>query len=867
MVRTRSRRPLDSASGLRLLSGALAFAAGIAEPGPAAVALVAIAAGIACFRNGRSSAVWLTLPAWFALGAATVRIHKALDPIPPLMRAWRAEGFEERATPLDLEGRILDLESLAGGRLALTLRLEGWRLPAGGARHPAGGRRAHLRLTLPLPGGAPPPWIEGDRVRLSARIGRPRSFRNPAAFDYGAYLEARGVHLAGTVKSTLLVDRIEGGGAWRAALPALRRKAVANLQRAAGPGGEPTAAFLAALLVGERQSLPPDLEEALQRSGVYHIIALSGFNVWLVVILCAGLFALLPIGRRGRRIALLLAVLLYWGVARHSGSIARAALTLLVHQAGTLYGRRIAPLGALSVSALLLLAWRPAWIVDPGFQLSYAATIGLMSVLRSRPSTGASSASTTRAAGRLLTESFRASWAALLASAPFTARHFHSLAPAALLANLIAAPVGALSLVLALIVVATASWAPGLAALTSAAAGSLLRLLERAVKACAGIPGGSLFVLPPSMPLFAALASALSALALARRPLLRRLAAAAAAAMTLAVVIAGRTPRSPSGRLEVIALDVGQGDAVLTRFPNGLTLLCDAGGVLNGDFDLGARVVAPALRGLGLLRIDILAITHAHRDHLGGAASVLRQFRPRALWLGAMPAADPAASRLVALAEAAGVPVVRPRRGVRLGLGGGRIEVLHPEVGDSTSQDPTNADSLVLRIAVGDRAALLTGDAEAGVEQQLGAGHLALSADLLKVAHHGSASSTGDGFLERVRPRVALVSVGQANPFRHPSSDVIERLRRHGVCVLRTDRDGAVGAWTDGRLPWRAAPLLGARGGPEAASEHLRCGGDEAEHEDDEADDGQDVTAPGQRREVVQGPRMAGPQEGEQHAE
>lgn len=865
MLRSDSRRPLDSASGRVRLSAALAFAAGISGPASIACALLLIAAGVLLSGARRHLGTLLVLPVWFALGTGTLHIHTALDPAPSLLRAWGRQRFEERATPLLVEGRVVDLEDLPGDRLGITLLLSRWILPGGGAPAPVSRRSARLRVTLPFRPGTACPWAEGDRIRMSARVGRPRSFRNPAAFDYESYLEARGIQFTGTVKSPLLVESLERGAAWRRILPDLRRWAVASLQHAAGPGRQETAAFLAALLLGERQSLPHDLEEALQRSGVYHIIALSGFNVGLVIQLCSILVACLPIGRRGRRLALLLAVLLYWGTARHGGSMARASLMVVIHLAGACLGRRVAPLGALSVSGLLLMAWRPAWIADAGFQLSYAATLALMSVLRFS-SPGTASASTfAYGARRLLLDSVRASCAALIATAPLTARHFQSLAPAGLLGNLIAVPLSALSLVLALLIEATASWAGPVAGMVAAAASCLLRILADSARACAQIPGGFLYVLPPSTPVLAALVSAVSLLALGRSTWTRRMAAGATAGLTLMVVLAGRRPVAP-GRLEVIALDVGQGDAILCRFPNGLTLLCDAGGVLPGEFDLGARVVSPALRGLGLLRIDILAITHAHRDHLGGALSVLDQLRPQALWLGGMPRSDPRVEQLIDAAGRAGVPVVRPTRGVHLDLGGGTLEVLHPTTRESPSNVARNDDSLVLRIAVGERAVLLTGDAEAGVEAQLAAGPYELTADLLKVAHHGSASSSSADFLRRVAPRLALISVGPANPFRHPAPEVIERLLDAGACVMRTDRDGAIAATTDGRHPWVASPLL-RDGGVPAASEHPWCLGDEAEHEDDEADEGHDPPAPRQRSDVIQGTGVPGTEEREQNAE
>ena len=801
----RSPAPAESIAASCLLSCALAFAAGGCAPCPAACALTLLALFCgAAFRRGRPLARGI-VPIGLALGFLAARADRLLDPLPALLARWDAHGFREGATPIAIEGRLLDLERLPDDRLALTLRLERSSLPPSAPPEPSRARIG-VRLVVPHAEDAPLPWAEGDRLRLTARIGRPRSFRNPSAFDYAIYLEARGIRLTGSVKSALLVERIERGGRWRRALPALRRAAVGRIAAACGPERAATGAFLAALLAGERESLPADLEDVLQRAGVFHIIALSGFNVALLLGACSALLLPLMLGGSARRVLLLLGVLAYWGAVRPSGSIARASLMALLVLAGGILGRRVTVLGSLGVASLLLLLFRPAWLQDAGFQLSFAATFGLLAGTRTSPRTPAPGAGLARTGLRSIAQSARASWTAFLACAPFSACHFHALTAAALPANLVAVPIAAVSLFLAAAIALLPPAAHGMAAALASFALRLLRLLSTSASFFAGLPGAFWYVVPPSAWLLAAAGLCLGGALLGRRAALRRSAAFAVASLTVTALLAGRIDRG-TGRLEITLLDVGQGDAVLVRFPNGLTLLTDCGGLLRGGFDLGARVVAPALRGLGLLRLDILAITHAHRDHIGGALAIVRAFRPRALWLGRMPEGDPLVAQLVKQAEQGGAAVLSPRRGAALALGGARLEVLHPDSAPGPSPGARNHDSLVLRLAFGSRAALLTGDAEADVEAALLGSGRPLAADFLKVGHHGSATSSGESFLDAVDPAVAFVSVGASNPWGHPAPVVLERLRRRGALILETDRDGAIGAWTDGTSPWRAAPL------------------------------------------------------------
>lgn len=871
-----TRSGLESASGLHLLARATAFIAGLvaalvrhrhAAPSTAllaaGLALVTLGAWVAAHPERARRATPFVIWAFLGVGAQAFDQHR--DCSARLLRGWRAAGFVAGVTPVGISGRIENLERLPDDRVAIVVRLRSFRVPAGAARSEPAPGVVRLRLGVPFPSGAPLPWREGDGIETTARVQRAQRYGNPGSFDYARYLQARGIQLTGSVKSQRLI-LLDGSPSHdgMSLLPGLRRRLVTSLERSAPQDRGAAAAFLAALLVGERQSLPPAIEEALQRSGVYHIIALSGFNVALVMLACAGLLLLLPLTWRGRVMALLVAVVLFWGVVRGGGSIARAVLMVIVHLAGRLASRRVSAAGSMSISALLILAARPAWIEDAGFQLSYAATLGLLATSIPRSSVPGPERSVARGAWRLLLASLRASVGALCATAPLSARHFHQLTPAALLANLVVGPIAALSLFLAGGIVLMEPLAPGMAGLLGIAAARLLGLLCRAASFCAALPGGFLYVLPPPLWLLAPAGIGLVTLALSSRAAVRRAAAVVLVLCCAATVARGRLQR-PSGRLEVTVLDVGQGDAVLVRFPDGFSLLIDAGGMSHGDFDVGARVVGPALRSLGLLHLDLLAITHAHRDHIGGAASIMRQFHPDAVWLGSMPRDDAVVRHLEEMAAADGSPVVSPRRGVRLSVGGARLEVLHPVSPASRGPAAANGDSLVLRIVFGERDVLLTGDMESPVEEDLVRSGRPLHAEVLKVGHHGSATSSGERFLESVAPGLALISVGASNPWGHPAPEVVRRLARRGARVLRTDRDGAVSARTDGRTPWRIVRLTDEE--PGDGSERLRGGREEADEEDQGAEDGQRHPTWAEWSDVVDRAWVADAEDGEQHPE
>jgi competence protein ComEC len=874
-----------SRSGRILLAGSIAFSSGIVAQGPGGIPAICIGLVIARLvwpsptsaaarrARGRACAGAILVGA-AVVGWGVAGVHGAHDPTRALLESWRRCGFEEGVTPVRLRGTVIDVERLEGDRVSLTLRLRRAAIPAGSAEKAHSSRSVGVRLTLPWPGLEAIPWNEGETIETVARLGRPRRFRNPGSFDYPAFLATRGIGLTGSVKSALLVERVAGSDApWCRLLPRVRRRIVAALHDAAGAARGATAEFLAALVVGERQSLPPDLEETLQQAGVYHIVALSGFNVGLIALLGGAVLGLLPLPPRGRRITLLLLLSGYWGVARDSGSLARATLMVLLHGTGCLSSRRVSATGAIAVSAILILASGPGWLFDAGFQLSYLATLGLFAAARTAPGKDALPApGATGSLRRLVTGSLRASIVALAATSPLCARHFHSLTPAGILANLVAVPASSACLILAVLVVPVDTIAPALARAILLPASLLLDLLRTTAAACAALPGGFVRVLPPAWPVVILALTLLGAAAGARRASIRRAAAALALVVAMSVVASGHSTIA-TGRLEITALDVGQGDALLIRFPNGLSMLVDAGGLARSDFDVGARVVAPGLRSLGLLRLDFLAITHAHHDHIGGAASIVRQFRPRAVWLGAMPSSEPAVRRLESAAAEIGAAVLRPRRGVVIAAGGGTIQVLHPAGPPRADPPGGNDDSLVLRLTYRRAAALLTGDIEQPVEKELVGCGLPIEAGLLKVGHHGSGTSTTPAFVSRVGAGLAMISVGAGNPWGHPSRTVLERLSGAGTIVLRTDRDGAVHAWSEGCSRFRAERLTRVPDDPPAfragsiAAEYLGGRGDEAEDEDQEPRKGDGDPGAIERGLVVDRPGVGDAEEREQRRE
>jgi competence protein ComEC len=551
-------------------------------------------------------------------------------------------------------------------------------------------------------------------------------------------------------------------------------------------------ALAEAMILARKEGIDTEQRDRFARAGLAHLLAISGLHVGLIagaLLLLGGILRLSPRATAATTVCATIAYVLFLG-APHAAT--RAALQVTLALAGRIWQRPADPFSLIATAALVILLHDPLAILDPGFQLSFAGTAGIIALRRRFL------AVLPLRLARPIRESVAVSIAATLATAPFTVIHFGQIAPIGVVANLIAIPVTGVAVPAIVVALGASFFSISFARFLGGAADLLLTILDGIAKSAAAVPGGQLLI--PHDAIYGwGLAALLGALLAGRlagggrevRPLIRRaVAAATILALLSAWPLAAR--RLHDGRLEIHAIDVGQGDALAIRTPGGRWILVDAGPGGLG-YDAGRARVVPFLLRHGARRVDALILTHPDSDHIGGAGAVLDAFEVGLVIDPGVAVGKSLYRELLHRANRGRLRWIAARADNEIRIDDVVIQLLQPDPAELDESRTTNELSVAFRLEYGRFGALFLGDATAAIEEELAARHgEALRSDLLKVAHHGSTTSTAEVMLDAARPRVAVISVGRQNRFGHPARQVLDRLERREIEVLRTDLAGTI---------------------------------------------------------------------------
>jgi competence protein ComEC len=797
--------PVGLAPALALVSGAaLAMLVARAAIGGWAPALLALAGWISWYVDRRRLTTVLVAAGFFGSGAALGVAARDAALYTPLRAALdrafggfdlRTAGPGGRHDPVAVRAQLLEDAAPEDGFIALRARItairldDRWRAAAGGVTLAVGGAASAARADQ---------WRAGRTIETFAAFRRPARYLNDGVPDFERQLALDGTALFGSVKSALLVDVVGRGSLPQESAALVREHVRRRIDRWVGPYDPVSAAIVTAVLIGDRTGLPDPIRLRLQAAGTYHVIAISGGNIAILAALTLAVLLVCGVSGRPAALATLLLLVAYAQVVTTGASVWRATVMAVVYLGARLLDHRTPPWQAMAVAAALVLCVRPLDVRDAGFILTFGATAALLEVAQRI----ARAVPRWRAATWLV-GSLAASAAVELTLMPVNASIFSRVTAAGLVLNLIAVPLMGLVQVagLASVLAGGVEWVAASAGWVAHAAADALVESARLVEAA---PWLAVRVPPPPVGLTAMYYAALAAILMGRG--IVRAGGAVALAAAGAAILTGHPgawmpPSEQKGpALRVTAFDVGQGDATLVQFPDQSTLLVDAGGIPfgGGSFDVGARVLAPALWARGVRRLDTLLLTHGDPDHIGGARTLVSDFTPTRVWEGIPVGRHGALSTVLEAARDTGAGVERRRAGETLDVGGARVRVLHPPAPDWERRRVRNDDSVVLELLYGEVAVLLPGDIGAGVERGLVGQLTPARVRILKVAHHGSRTSTSRELLEGWRPHIALISAGRGNTFGHPAPEVLQRLEAVGATVYRTDLHGQIAIETDG---------------------------------------------------------------------
>jgi len=809
---------------------------------PAASLAGGILAGCWVSFKGWEIAAYVTICAGLAVLAQKIGSFRLAKAALSLAFVFTGIGLENRSRPgappsidaqprevLLFEGCVVEPPAMYADRQQFVLELEP-------------GARVRVNL-FPAPGQAPPKLEYGQRVSLEARLRRPRNFGNPGAFDYVRYLALRKIYWTASAGASANLKILPGrcGSSASRFIYRLRSAALDRLEKLYA--GRPYhQGMLQAMLIGERSKMDRNWTEQFRITGTYHALVISGLHLTALTGMVFFVLRLLPAGELLPLVVAGLIGWLYCAVTGFQTPVLRAASGLTLYFIARFFYRRARLLNVLAAVALVFLAVDPQQLFDASFQLSFLSvlSIGALAVPliertsipyrcglsgladRDRDLHLPPAVASFRVELRLLSETLSllarlpARWAQNMLTAVLRvvfygwelflvsacvqiglavpmATYFHRFSFSAFAANLAVAPLISLVVPAGLVAVVT-GWSAA-----ASLAGGLLTLAQKVVEWNAGWDPGWRVPPPPAwLGVGVAVSLSLAAFLGRKTARWRSLPIAGAGLLLALLVLHPFPPQVEAGKLELTAIDVGQGDSLFIALPAGRLMLLDAGGTpgrRGSGLDIGEDVVSPYLWARSIRRLDVVAVSHFHEDHAGGIPAVAVNFRPRELWIPS--AADPAeAKKIENLAGECGAALRRLAAGDHFEYGGARFTVLAPAGGVAQSGDNV---SLVLRLSYGERSFLLTGDLAPAVERMLALEGSFDRADVLKVPHHGSRFSTRETLLTEVRPVFALISVGFENPYRHPHPETIERLHSFGAVSLRTDLAGRITVRTDGR--------------------------------------------------------------------
>lgn len=651
--------------------------------------------------------------------------------------------------------------------------------------------------------------VAGDIVRICGKIKIPSEERNPDSFNYRKYLNNKGVYFVSTVyekEQLTLLKREPKSLAYMWGRILVESKIYSNRILEGGLSGSASKTALA-ILTGNTSGFSMLQYENFKRVGLLHIFAVSGLHSTMIAFMLYFLFRIINIGRIARSILTFLALLFFIAFSGFAISAVRSLIMVSALLINDLYKREKGHLDALSFACFATLLINPRALSSPSFQLSYTAVFFILLnspfLMLFLPKFDISKYHLSRFRhnfAKYITMVILSSLLINISMLPIVANYYHQFSIISPIANLFAIPLSFIILSLSLLSVTLGALVGALQPLLLVPVEIACRFFNALAHIAGSLPFASVRCL--DFPFWAVLIYYLILFLgknfLAYRNIesvyIRKWHTIIHYLAAFAFFLILKTFSGSHGNMNVTFLDVGQGDAAFVSLPSGTNILIDAG--RGAPVNAGYRIVAPFLFTQGVYSIDAMILTHPDSDHIGGAYAIMENFPIALLMKSHHFEKTSEGAALISFAKEKNIVVRDVSRGTLIYADGARIDILNPDSMYEFKSD--NDNSIVVRISYGEIDMLFTGDAEKKAVEKILAGGENIESEIIKIGHHGSASSTGDEFLTNVNPKAAVISVGEKNIYGHPSVKTLDMLKSKNIRCFRTDRNGAVNIETDG---------------------------------------------------------------------
>lgn len=642
------------------------------------------------------------------------------------------------------------------------------------------------------------PYEYGDVLKIKGKLEKPIGQKNFGEFDYELYLAREKIFTYINIWQEKDIQKIgENDSNFLVSFSLSARDKIKEITKQTLP--PPYNYLLVGMLLGEKSFIPSHLKEIFAEAGIMHILAVSGLHVGIIAMALLALLSMLKLPKKFKLFILILILITYASITGFRPSVLRATIMFILLIGGKLINRSRNLNISLFFAAFLILLLNPLILYDAGFLLSFIVTffiINLSPILQ-----GLLSKIVVWIKNPLAVST--AAWVGIF---PLSAYFFSKVSIISIVSNIFIIPLTGIAVILGFITFFIGLMSISLAGLFANLNYLVLNLITLIAKSFSSLPFAFIYVAQPSVMLI--ILYYLTVFFIIEifykktlSPKIKKKAILIVLSVTLLIIIV--QVFYPADNLKVNFINVGEGDCILIEAPNKINILIDGGGTPQSDFDVGNKIVIPYLRRKGINEIDLLILTHPHLDHLEGLLPILKEFKVDMVLDSGLLCDSSEYKEFISLILEKGISYHKAKAGDNFIFSNNlEIFLLNPLYdSDFYEESDFNNASIVVKLFYKNANFLFTGDIEEAAEKKLLVWQNILQSDILKVAHHGSSTSTNLEFLDKVNPNIAVITVGK-NHFGHPSQKIIERLEDKNIQIYQTDEDGTVIVRTNGQEYW-----------------------------------------------------------------